>query len=187
MTFEPHRHTGANRQSHRSTATRPLLKKLMDKSPNPHLKEERERIFEVFREKVMPRCEPKCQMRNTEHFEVLLEYWFTNNYNSLLAFFAQPGAPSRQQRAVAKHAAKKKRTEQIKTAAVEAVAQIVLLDLMLPNGKALRECTGLECRQLGRKVGSWLVRIADQIKPDQIVGNVLKEEEVRKLYGGQTR
>jgi hypothetical protein len=32
-------------------------------------------------------------------------------------------------------------------AAAERLANVVLLDLILPNGKALRDCTGKECRQ----------------------------------------
>jgi hypothetical protein len=49
--------------------------------------------------------------------------------------------------------------------------------------KALRDCTGRECAKLGGKVGAWLGRIAAKVKPGDVVGDVLDEAEVRKMYG----
>ena len=68
--------------------------------------------------------------------------------------------------------------------AIEAKAQIILLDLVLPNGKALRDCTGRDCKQMSGKMGGWLQKIAERVKPTQFVGDVLKEADVRKLYPG---
>jgi hypothetical protein len=58
--------------------------------------------------------------------------------------------------------------------AVEKVRTIVLLDLVQPNGKKLRECTGAECR----KAGGWLVKVAERVGDDGVVGAKLSEAEV---------
>jgi hypothetical protein len=70
-----------------------------------------------------------------------------------------------------------------KSAAIHArlVAQIkgrVLLKLKMPNGKELRNCTGDECSHFG----GWLKRIAIVIGPDNRVGDILSEAEVRDIY-----
>ena len=56
---------------------------------------------------------------------------------------------------------------------------IMLLDLMLPNGKLLRDCTGVECRA----AGGWLVKIADRVG-DGVVGEVLSENEALSIFNG---
>jgi hypothetical protein len=61
-------------------------------------------------------------------------------------------------------------------------AKMILLDLMLPNGKPLRECTGADCAKLGPAMGAWLSRIAGEVKPRQKVGDILSEESVRELF-----
>lgn len=66
-------------------------------------------------------------------------------------------------------------------AQVDAVKQrivdMVLLDLVLPNGKVLREATGAECT----RAGGWFAAIAKKVKPRQIVGSVLTEEQLQAL------
>jgi hypothetical protein len=71
----------------------------------------------------------------------------------------------------AKTETKTKLNEHIKTQ-----AKIILLDLMMPNGKALRDCTGIDCR----KFGGWFGRIADKVGRKK-VGDVLSEKEIRNL------
>lgn len=56
-------------------------------------------------------------------------------------------------------------------------AQIILLDLTMPNGKALRDCTGADCS----KFGGWFSAIAEKVGSKQRVGNVLSEQQVRAL------
>jgi hypothetical protein len=57
---------------------------------------------------------------------------------------------------------------------IEKRAKLILLDLLMPNGKALRDCTGTDCR----KFGGWFSRIADRVGSKK-VGDVLSEKEVR--------
>ena len=73
----------------------------------------------------------------------------------------------------------KQRVEQV----IEKKAQIILLDWILPNGKALRDCTGRDCLKMSNKVGTWLRKVSDHVKPTELVGSVLQEADVRKLFG----
>lgn len=36
------------------------------------------------------------------------------------------------------------------------------------------------------KVGGWLHKVSERVKPTEIVGKVLQEADVRKLYGKDT-
>jgi hypothetical protein len=59
-----------------------------------------------------------------------------------------------------------------------------LLDLVLPNGKRLAECTGAECKRFGqqdRKRGVWLERVGDEVGPTKLVGDVLDERHLKSL------
>jgi hypothetical protein len=51
-------------------------------------------------------------------------------------------------------------------------------NILTPNGKKLRACTGEECQHFG----GWYQRIAEKIGPTQLVGDVLKEKDLRALY-----
>lgn len=57
-------------------------------------------------------------------------------------------------------------------------AQILLLDLTMPNGKKLAQCTGKECQDFG----SWYAVLATKVGPKKKVGDVLSEGEVRKAW-----
>lgn len=57
------------------------------------------------------------------------------------------------------------------------VTQIVLLDLILPNGKALRDASFADCA----KAGGFFAKIAKKGKPNQVVGKVLTEDQLRAL------
>jgi hypothetical protein len=56
--------------------------------------------------------------------------------------------------------------------------RIVLMDLILPTGKRLRESTGDDCA----KAGGWLRAIARVVNPTEVVGAVLNEEQVREMF-----
>jgi hypothetical protein len=63
---------------------------------------------------------------------------------------------------------------------VERIKEVVLLDLVQPNGKKLRDCTGADVRAFEAQMPSWFKAIAAKVKPEEIVGEVLSEAEVRK-------
>ena len=67
--------------------------------------------------------------------------------------------------------------EQIENTAEAIKNQILLLNLEMPNGKRLRNCTGREIGQFGAAYQ----RIAKRVGPTKLVGTVLDEAGVRKL------
>jgi hypothetical protein len=68
-------------------------------------------------------------------------------------------------------------SQNVVAAAAERLATVVLLDLMMPNGKRLRDSTGKECRQ----TGGWLIKVADRVGDRGVVGAKLSEAEVAKI------
>lgn len=70
-------------------------------------------------------------------------------------------------------------------AAVEAevikTRKLLLMKLLLPNGKTLQEATFRDCAF----AGGWFVRIAKLGKPTQIVGQVLSEDKLWELWQGK--
>jgi len=79
---------------------------------------------------------------------------------------------------------KRKPAAKITAAAVAAVAEnvrrVVLLDLVLPCGKKLRDATGKECKQ----AGGWYIKVGDKVGDRGIVGAKLDEATVGKIYAG---
>ena len=67
---------------------------------------------------------------------------------------------------------------------VKAKVRSALLDLLMPNGKPLRDCTGGECERYGKadeQRGLWLQRVAAKVGPDKHVGEVLDERQLKAL------
>lgn len=60
---------------------------------------------------------------------------------------------------------------------IKTVKKVVLMSLILPNGKALRYCTFAECAA----AGGWFAKVAKLGKPNQIVGTVVTEEQLAKI------
>ncbi len=56
-------------------------------------------------------------------------------------------------------------------------AQIVLLDLTMPNGKSMRDCTGAEMAKFGNRYQ----RIAEKVGKAKTVGSVLNEDQVKAI------
>lgn len=54
---------------------------------------------------------------------------------------------------------------------------VILLDLILPNGKALRDATGAECA----KAGGFFADVAKAIKPSQVVDRHLSEGDLQNI------
>lgn len=54
---------------------------------------------------------------------------------------------------------------------------IILLDLVLPNGKALRDATGAECA----KAGGFFTEVSKAIKPTQVVDRHLAEGDLQNI------
>lgn len=114
--------------------------------------------------------------RNTGDLASIIEWWVTNNLRAL-----QPNSYVPQKRDAATVAEVSKIKTKFRNQ-VRRQTRLALLNFKLPNGKKLRDCTGEECKNLGRTVGRWLGLIAAKVDPLKKVGNVLDEKQVREIY-----
>lgn len=57
------------------------------------------------------------------------------------------------------------------------IVDVVLLDLILPNGKALRDATFGDCA----KAGGWFQLLSRKGKPSEVVGKRLSEADLKKI------
>jgi hypothetical protein len=73
----------------------------------------------------------------------------------------------------------KRRKEQKEkvTGLVKRITNIVLLDVVLPCGKRLRDATFAECAE----AGGWFSKIAKMGRPNQLVGKILSEEDLHAV------
>lgn len=179
MTFTDTGVRGATGQSWRGANPRDLLKRVIDDNPTA----DRVALFRVFVEKLN-------EEDDGDYMQTIIEYWFANNYHSLIAARLTAGERSRSAEAAdaerSEASAQREEwiagtTEKLREKIAEE-ATVALLDLMMPNGKLLAACTGQECVTLGRQMGSWLRKVGHRLKSDETVGAVLTESDLRALY-----
>lgn len=93
-------------------------------------------------------------------------YFFVNMHDYLTT--------SRNQRDPVQHAQSRVQQREI----VESIkAQIVMLDLTMTNGKAMRDCTGAEMAKFGNR----FQKIAERVGKTKTVGQVLSEDDVKAI------
>jgi hypothetical protein len=68
-------------------------------------------------------------------------------------------------------------------AAEQRFAKIILLDMVMPNGKKMRDCTGGEMTQFG----GWYIKVGERVGIDGIVGNELNEKQVARIFAADRR
>ena len=118
-------------------------------------KPEQFRLFEYLLE-----LNPQCQPQVNQHYFTAIE------------------RDLRRTRSKADHDAVRTASSIIVRAeADKMVREIILLNLLMPNGKPMRDCTGMEMGGFGRAY----TKIAEKVGPDRRVGDVISEEQVRKL------
>jgi hypothetical protein len=163
MTFIEQGSTGAFRATWRKDNPRSLLEAIIAKNP----KANEEKIHAMFWREI----EDDKQL-----LRACVEYWLDNNYRSL-SIEKQKTRPLAGAQKSAQDAAVQGVVKEIRQRiAIE--AQIVLLDLVMPNNKKLADCTGVECLSFG----GWMAAIAKQVPATSIVSEVLSENDVRKLW-----
>lgn len=159
---------GAKRVSYDEVTYRDLVKRIRERDIHASIEDS----FATFLQEIE-------KPRNKRHLLSALKYAHANAFGSL----GRP-SPVRRKPSVAERAASKARQDFLNAAAVQTVRagaiRMVLLDFVLPNGKALRDSTGKDCA----KAGGWLTKIAASIKPGQKVGDVLSEAQVKKIFNG---
>lgn len=171
MTFTDTGVRGATGQSWRGANPRDLLKRVIDDNPGS----DRVGLFRLFIEKLK-------EEDDGDYMETIIEYWFANNYHSLITARSAADEPERRNAAIAERELLVAGTAEKLRDKIAEQAAVALLDLMMPNGKLLSACNGEECAKLGSKIGSWLQKVARRVKPGEIVGDVLTEEDLRALY-----
>jgi len=158
----------AKRQTWKESNPRALLRRIREENPNASKSALLRQFISELRDE-----------ENENYLLVALEYVFDAAWNASVkpADCARPrrsGGEVSASKAIAVAAA-----SELKAAIKEAATRMVLLDLEMPNGKALRDCTGKECK----RIGGWLVAVAAAVKPGDVIGAVLSEAQVRRLYG----
>lgn len=159
--------TGAKRATWRDANPRELLHRLIAEHPKAD-EDKWRRLFwrEVQGDEALIRS--------------IVEYWLDNNLRSMLAGDRRAAARKQTAADVAVETAtvKAKVRERVRKE-----AKILLLGLLMPNGKPLRHCTGDDCR----KFGGWLAGVARAVPAKKQVGDVLSEGDVRKLWLAATK
>lgn len=155
---------GAKVQSWASANPRDLLKRIIDDNPGADEKT----LLSIL----------NGRLRGEEGEALLdsvVEYWFANNYRSIIH---QPRrSPAHTAAAVLERA---QLTEVIKEKVKHRIhreANLILMDLVLPNGKQLRDATFADCIA----AGGFFSKVGQHGKPNQIVGKVFTEEQLRCL------
>jgi len=168
--------TGAFRSSWRAKNPRALLEQIVADAPRQKGQTERE-----YEASLLAIFEEAARMTGGELISTIIEYWFTNNYRSLVR------SATKSDPEVVK--LRKLEAEKVQQSVREAVhkkikaeARVMLMDMMMPNGKRLRACTGNECRKLSNSVGYWLSMIGNSIGPTQKVGEALSEDKLHEFY-----
>jgi hypothetical protein len=159
--------TGAKHQSWQRANPRDMLKRLIEKNP----KANKDELFNLFCEAV--ENEPMI-------IEVIIEYWYINNYQSLMAPRLTAKVATAYRREAITTALKARAT-----AVIEKKAKIILLDMVMPSGKKLRDTTFAACAELGERMGQWLSDLSVMGAPNQKIGSVLTEDQVRQVYEEQ--
>lgn len=165
---------GAKVQSWHKANPRDLLKRLLDEHRADAISFDqtlKKKVLAAFRDAVR---------EDEDYLDPIIEYWFSNNYHSLIEAPREVTTPA--QRSQMRQSVVETVKKAVERRIVEE-AKIALLDMVLPNGKSLRDCTGKECAALGPKIGGWLTRVAGEIGPRQKVGSALTEDRLQALYG----
>lgn len=134
---------------------RDLVVDVIGKMPSADRKEQ----FEAFRELLAKRRD-EYQRSVDWYFFVNMHDYMTSNRN-------------RHQDPVERTESRAQKQERVEAV----IAQIELLDLTMPNGKAMRDCTGADMARFGNRYQ----RIAERVGKGKLVGSVLNEEQVRKI------
>lgn len=154
--------TGAKRQSWRNPNPRDLLRSLLEKHPDADDAE----LFEKFHKRVQAASEAMQ--------ETIERYWFDNNIRSLRLPTTRRSPVSTAQR-------RETLVRDIQATVTRRIvdeAERLLLEMIMPNGKPLRDCTGTDCRQ----IGGWLAEMASKLKPAETVGSKFSEDQVRSHW-----
>jgi hypothetical protein len=113
-------------------------------------------------------------LKDEDYRHAVALYYIAGERRNLTIARRQPSPADQREEAAAKSAELRAQVEQI---AKPRIVQFVLLEMVMPNGKTLAECTFKEVAAFGAKFAA----LSKGGKPNEKVGN-LSEPEVRKLF-----
>lgn len=168
--------TGAMRQTVRSAHPRALLADIIEKNPAASERTIFEECWELFKSR-----EEFEEPGDPSLFKTIFEYWFANNYRSIV--LSAPETRSLRRSEVTQKIGTlttdyADRIEQ----AIEHKAKVTLLRLLMPNGKKLADCTGSDCESMAAEVGQFLSALAATLSPQEKVGSKFTEASLQDLY-----
>lgn len=152
---------GAKRQSWYEKNPRELLHRVMRENPRGSEKE----VFEGFCDHVE---------NDPGYWGAIIEYWFANNYR--LFYVSEIAANSV---AISRRETKQRARDVVarEKAIIKDRLRAALMDLVLSNGKKLREATFGDCE----REGGWLLAISKRGKRGEIVGKKLTEDDLHNI------
>ena len=154
--------TGATRQSWQEHNPREVLRGVMKQSPGASEKEVHDAVKEAVFE-------------DWRYLEAIYEYWFTNNYRAFEVHSSDHSVSvTARKRARALRAKLRKHIGKRHVAFVHGI----LMDMELSCGKLLRDATGSD---LDKETG-FLAEVRKHVKPLQVVGKHLTEEQLDSLW-----
>jgi hypothetical protein len=161
MTYIDSGVSSAKRATWRQTDWRPILMRIVKENPTASTEQICERFWEEVRE-------------DLDQLKGIVFYVGNLGVRAL--------TPKHKKRTGSAHEVEVKKAVAImKTKIKKRIAEearLLLLDLITPNGKPLRNCTGQECRALG----SWYAQLGQKVPANKTVGNCLSENQVYRLW-----
>lgn len=114
-----------------------------------------------------------------DFLDAVIDEWQRIKYSTALRAAVPPSTKEIKERvAQRKLAANREET------AVEKAKALIgerMLNLVMPNGKPLRDCTGAECVAFG----SYFTKIGQAVGPRRVVGKVLTADDLTRLLGSK--
>lgn len=113
---------------------------------------------------------------NYEDFrDAVVDEWIRIKYSTALGAAHLPDVKELKRRHDEQIKRRTEARESIKNLKMQIVGKA--LELVMPNGKALAQCTGGECLRFG----GWLARVGEVVGPNRLVGDVLGEKDLVKM------
>lgn len=119
--------------------------------------------------------------RDPQYLVLMAEYYFDHQFKEnepvqigdSTVLSATPEKLRRLEKAKVRRAETKDMVEK----EVKRLNTVILMSLVLPNGKKLRDATGAECA----KAGGFYTEVSRHLKGTQVVGKQLEESELRNI------
>ena len=176
--------TGAKRQSWSRANPRDTLLRLIRENEGDSEDDIRVICWERLKQDVSARCGGvdasiiEAALDNSQ-LRTTFEYWFANNYRSLIHEEPQAREQRMRQRQVVAEEINKEAAQL--ASRIETVIKKRLLGMIMPTGKTLRDSTREELLAMS----DWTAAVATKLQPGQTVGEAgLTEDQLHELYPG---